>query len=58
MLFISFFVWIVGQIDYGFNLMSNYVKIAFRILIRTKGFTAINIIGQAAAMLITLWVDS
>ncbi|MEI2272826.1 hypothetical protein OHD16_11810 [Sphingobacterium sp. ML3W] len=52
------FVWIVGQIDYGFNLMSNYVKIAFRSLIRTKGFTAINIIGQAAAMLITLWVDS
>ncbi len=43
-------------------MIRNYVKIAFRSLMRRKGFTAINIIGLAigiaAAMLIMLWVDS
>ncbi|MCF0049791.1 ABC transporter permease [Dyadobacter sp. LJ53] len=41
-------------------MLRNYIKIAFRSLVKNKGYSAINIgglaIGMAAAMLIGLWV--
>ncbi len=43
-------------------MLKNYFKIAFRHLLKNKGFTAINIVGlatgMAAAILIMLWVKS
>ncbi|MBI1768261.1 MAG: ABC transporter permease [Bacteroidetes bacterium] len=43
-------------------MFANYIKIAFRILVRNKGYSFINIsglaIGMAAAMLILLWVQN
>ncbi|WP_104381410.1 ABC transporter permease [Sphingobacterium sp. HMA12] len=43
-------------------MLQNYFKIAFRHLLKNKGFTAINIVGlatgMAAAILIMLWVKS
>ena len=42
-------------------MLTNYVKIAFRNLLRSKGFSAINIvglsIGMASAILIILWIQ-
>ncbi len=61
-LYISIVFKMAGGLIMDLIMMSNYVKIAFRSLMRRKGFTAINIIGLAiglaAAMLIMLWVDS
>ena len=43
-------------------MLKNYLKVAFRNLIRNKGFTAINIsglaIGMASAILILLWIQN
>ncbi len=43
-------------------MLKNYFKIAFRNLLRNKGFTAINIsglaIGMASAVLILLWIQN
>src|SRR5258708_15775868 len=43
-------------------MLKNYFKIAFRNLLRSKGFSLINIsglaIGMASAMLILLWVQN
>jgi ABC-type antimicrobial peptide transport system permease subunit len=43
-------------------MLKNYLKIAFRNLLRNKGFSAINIsglaIGMASAVLILLWVEN
>ncbi|GHM99646.1 ABC transporter permease [Cytophagales bacterium WSM2-2] len=44
------------------DMLANYFKIAFRILVRNKGYSFINIsglaIGMAAAILIMLWVQN
>src|SRR5258708_38429519 len=43
-------------------MLKNYFKIAFRNLLRSKGFSAINIsglaIGMASAILILLWIQN
>ncbi len=43
-------------------MLKNFFKIAYRNLIRNKGFSVINIsglaIGMASAMLILLWVQN
>ena len=43
-------------------MLKNYLKIAFRNLLRNKGFSAINIlglaIGMASAILIVLWIHN
>src|SRR3954465_14919736 len=43
-------------------MFKNYFKVAFRNLFRSKGFSAINIlglaIGMASAMLILLWIEN
>lgn len=55
-LYISIIFKLAGGLIMDLIMMSNYVKIAFRSLMRRKGFTVINIIGLAiglaAAMLI------
>ena len=42
-------------------MIKNYFKVAYRNLLRNKGFSAINItglaIGMAAAILILLWIQ-
>jgi len=43
-------------------MVKNYFKIAFRYLLRNKGFSAINIlvlaIGMASAILILMWIQN
>lgn len=45
---------------FGFNMLKNYFKIAFRTLAKNKGYSFINIaglaMGMAVAMLIGLWI--
>src|SRR5688572_25731398 len=47
---------------YSFAMIRSFFKIAFRNLLRNKGFSAINItglsIGMAAAILIFLWIEN
>jgi putative ABC transport system permease protein len=46
----------------GNNMLKNYFKVAFRSMMRRKGFSLLNIsglaIGMASAMLILLWVQN
>lgn len=46
-LYISVVFRLAGGLIMDLNMMSNDVKIAFRSLMRRKGFTVINIIGLA-----------
>src|SRR5438128_10504385 len=50
------------SLNYNILMIKNFLKVAYRNLLRNKGFSAINItglaVGMASAILIFLWIQN